>query len=39
VENGRYRAPTGAGAGARMLDASIAEYRFPDGPAWIGSNS
>ncbi len=34
VEAGRYRAPKGPGAGARMLDASIAEYRYPDGPAW-----
>ena len=34
VTAGRYRAPTGPGGGARMLDASIAEFRFPDGPAW-----
>jgi L-fuconate dehydratase len=34
VIGGRYRAPTGPGAGARMLDKSIAEFRFPDGPAW-----
>jgi L-fuconate dehydratase len=34
VQNGRYRAPTSPGIGARMLDTSIAEYRFPDGPAW-----
>jgi L-fuconate dehydratase len=34
VERGRYRAPTGPGGGARLLDASIAEFRFPDGPAW-----
>jgi L-fuconate dehydratase len=34
VTRGRYRAPKGPGGGARMLDASIAEFRFPDGPAW-----
>lgn len=34
VTAGRYRAPVGPGVGARMLDASIAEFRFPDGPAW-----
>ena len=39
VEGGRYRAPTAPGAGARMLDASIAEYRFPDGPAWATQGS
>ena len=36
VVGGRYRAPIGPGAGARMLDSSIAEFRFPDGPAWAG---
>ncbi len=34
VTGGRYRAPHGPGAGARMLDSSIAEFRYPDGPAW-----
>jgi L-fuconate dehydratase len=34
VRGGRYRAPATPGAGARMLDTSIAEFRFPDGPAW-----
>jgi L-fuconate dehydratase len=34
VTAGRYRAPLTPGAGARMLDASVAEFRFPDGPAW-----
>jgi L-fuconate dehydratase len=34
VKGGRYRAPTGPGGGARMVDASIEEFRFPDGPAW-----
>ena len=34
VTGGRYRAPSGPGGGARMLDSSIAEFRYPDGPAW-----
>jgi L-fuconate dehydratase len=37
VEGGRYRAPLAPGAGARLLDRSIAEFRFPDGPAWTAS--
>jgi L-fuconate dehydratase len=39
VTGGRYRAPTGSGGGARMLDASLAQYRFPDGPAWSTPHS
>ena len=34
VSGGRYRAPLGPGNGARLLDTSVAEYRFPEGPAW-----
>ena len=34
IKSGRYVAPTGPGAGAKMLQRSIDEYRFPDGPAW-----
>jgi L-fuconate dehydratase len=34
VTGGRYRAPSGPGGGARMLDSSTAEFRYPDGPAW-----
>jgi len=34
VEAGRYRAPLAPGGGARLRDSSIAEFRFPDGPAW-----
>ncbi len=34
VTNGRYRAPRRPGIGAQMLDSSIAEFGFPDGPAW-----
>jgi len=39
VTGGRYRAPTTPGAGARMHDASIAEFRFPDGPTWTTTGS
>jgi L-fuconate dehydratase len=39
VTGGRYRAPTRPGGGARMLDASVAQYRFPDGPAWSAPHS
>ncbi|MEP7113160.1 MAG: enolase C-terminal domain-like protein [Ilumatobacteraceae bacterium] len=35
VRGGRYLAPLGPGGGARMFDESIAEFRFPDGPAWM----
>ena len=38
VEGGRYRAPSAPGGGARLRDASIAEFRFPDGPAWTSPN-
>jgi L-fuconate dehydratase len=34
IKSGRYAAPLGAGAGARMLETSVEEYRFPDGRAW-----
>jgi len=37
VERGRYRAPSAPGGGARLRDASIAEFRYPDGPAWTSS--
>jgi L-fuconate dehydratase len=38
LERGRYLAPREPGAGAQLLDASIAEFRFPDGPAWAGTS-
>jgi L-fuconate dehydratase len=38
VESGRYRAPSAPGGGARLRDASIAAFRFPDGPAWTSPN-
>ncbi len=34
VERGRYRVPEQAGAGAQLRDESIAQFRYPDGPAW-----
>jgi L-fuconate dehydratase len=34
VERGRYRPPTQPGLSSRMLAESIAEYSFPNGPAW-----
>ena len=39
VRNGRYCAPAGPGGGARLHDASVAEYRFPEGPAWSEDGS
>jgi L-fuconate dehydratase len=37
VSGGRYRAPSTPGGGARLRDDSIAEFRFPEGPAWTSS--
>jgi L-fuconate dehydratase len=37
VAGGRYRAPSAPGGGARLRDDSIAEFRFPEGPAWTSS--
>jgi L-alanine-DL-glutamate epimerase and related enzymes of enolase superfamily len=34
VQGGRYRAPAHAGFSAQILDASIAQFRFPDGAEW-----
>lgn len=34
IRNGRYLAPAGAGAGARMHPESVAAYRYPEGPQW-----
>jgi L-fuconate dehydratase len=38
VREGRYLPPTGPGGGARLLEESVAEYRFPDGAAWTGGD-
>ncbi|HEU5127913.1 MAG TPA: enolase C-terminal domain-like protein [Glycomyces sp.] len=34
VVDGRYRLPTQPGYSVTLKDESIAEYSFPDGPAW-----
>jgi L-fuconate dehydratase len=34
IKSGNYVAPAGPGAGAKMLQRSIDDYRFPGGPAW-----
>jgi L-fuconate dehydratase len=34
VVDGRYRLPTAPGYSIAMKPASVAEFRFPDGPAW-----
>ena len=34
VERGSYRLPTAPGYSAEILEASLARYRFPDGPEW-----
>ena len=39
VQHGRYRAPHSPGGGARMLETSIARFRYPDGPAWATSGA
>jgi L-fuconate dehydratase len=36
VAGGRYMIPGSPGASTEMRLDSIAEYRFPDGPAWLG---
>ncbi|BBA96185.1 putative mandelate racemase [Actinacidiphila reveromycinica] len=35
VEGGRYRAPASPGFSARMLPATLTDYRYPDGPVWV----
>lgn len=35
IRNGRYIAPTTPGNGARLRPESVAEYRYPSGPAWV----
>jgi L-fuconate dehydratase len=34
VRGGRYIAPRTPGFGGRMKDASVARFRYPDGPEW-----
>jgi L-fuconate dehydratase len=37
VRHGRYMAPLTGGYSAEMRPESLAEYRFPSGPAWAGA--
>jgi len=37
IREGRYVAPRGPGAGARMLPSALERFSFPGGPAWAGS--
>jgi L-fuconate dehydratase len=37
VVDGRYRLPTQPGYSVTLKDASIAEFSFPNGPAWLRS--
>ncbi|WP_327001012.1 fuconate dehydratase [Dactylosporangium sp. NBC_01737] len=34
IRAGRYLAPTAPGMSAQIVDASLAAFRFPDGPEW-----
>lgn len=34
VVDGRYRAPTAPGTSARMVEGSVTEWTYPDGPGW-----
>jgi len=37
IRHGRYLAPQLPGFSAEMCPQSLAQYRFPDGPAWSNS--
>jgi L-fuconate dehydratase len=37
VERAHYRAPCTPGSGARIKDATLAPFSYPDGAAWSGS--
>jgi L-fuconate dehydratase len=39
VEEGRYRVPVGPGGGGRILPASVAAHRYPDGPVWTDARA
>jgi L-fuconate dehydratase len=38
VRDGRYRAPTAPGSGARMLPESVEAFSFPHGSEWIAGS-
>lgn len=39
IRDGAYVPPTAPGSGARMLDASVSDHLYPDGPVWKDSVS
>jgi L-fuconate dehydratase len=39
IRDGRYVAPRAAGFSAEMWPATIAEFEFPQGPAWSGATN
>lgn len=39
IESARYVTPLDPGSGAEILEQSIAEHRFPDGPVWQSENT
>jgi L-fuconate dehydratase len=39
TRSARYVAPTGAGAGARMLAETVRRYEFPDGEEWRSTST
>jgi L-fuconate dehydratase len=34
IERGAYMPPEQPGGGARILESSVADHLFPDGPVW-----
>jgi L-fuconate dehydratase len=39
VENGRYRVPRAPGYSIEMLPSTLAEFAYPDGPAWAATEA
>jgi L-fuconate dehydratase len=39
VENGRYRVPRAPGYSIEMLPSALAEFAYPDGPAWAATEA
>ena len=39
IDNGHYVAPRAAGTGAEMWPATLAAYRYPDGPEWAAATA
>jgi L-fuconate dehydratase len=38
VHGGSYWAPSAPGAGSEMLNRTLADYSYPDGPVWSGTS-